>query len=143
MVSRHLPVKRMVKLALAVTLAPGLGCGGSGSVAEPTEISAVDALLEAADTAEREGRLDEAAAAIERALRLEPSAPALWTRLARVRLAEGLPEQAESLALKATTLSGGDGAEVRDAWAVVAEARTALGDPQGAAVARDRAGRAP
>lgn len=138
-VSRSLSLTSLAVLALAGAV---VGCGGARTNAsEPTEVTAVDALVAASEAAEREGRFDEAAAAIERALRLEPRDAALWTRLARVRLGEGRNEQAESLALKATTYAGDDRDLSSAAWAVVQEARVAQGDREGAVEAGRRAGR--
>lgn len=49
-----------------------------------------------------------ASATLERALRIEPSAPELWLELARVRLLEGNIEQARQLAGKARSLAGNE-----------------------------------
>jgi len=54
------------------------------------------------------GRYDQAAASIERALRIEPRQPVLWLELGNIRLKEGDYAQAESLGRKALSLSGGD-----------------------------------
>ena len=73
------------------------------------------------------GRLAEAAATLERALRIEPRNPRLWHELAKVRLRQGDYSQAESLAARSNTYAGDD----RDLRAanqkVVADARAARG----------------
>lgn len=53
----------------------------------------------------RAGDYGAASATLERALRIEPTAPALWLELARVRLLEGEFRQAEQLARKAESLA--------------------------------------
>jgi tetratricopeptide (TPR) repeat protein len=54
------------------------------------------------------GHYAEAAASIERALRIAPNEPELWLELGEIRLAAGEPEQARTLARKALSLSAGD-----------------------------------
>ena len=54
------------------------------------------------------GRYPQAAAAIERAIRIEPRQPVLWLELGSIRLKEGNLAQAESLGRKALSLSAGD-----------------------------------
>ena len=60
------------------------------------------------------GRLANAAASLERALRIEPRNPRLWHELARVRLLQGDRVQAETLAARSNTYAAGD-AELRAA----------------------------
>jgi hypothetical protein len=54
------------------------------------------------------GRYPQAAASIERAIRIEPRQPVLWLELGNIRLKEGNLAQAESLGRKALSLSAGD-----------------------------------
>jgi len=54
------------------------------------------------------GLYPEAAASLERAVRIEPANPWLWLELARVHLAAGDTRQAEGHARKALTLAGTD-----------------------------------
>jgi len=101
---------------------------------------AVVALLDTAGQRSRAGRPDEAAAALERALRIEPGNPEVWARLAAVRLDQGQPGQAEPLALKALDLAeSGDRALRARCHRLVARARRALGDEAGARSAEARA----
>ncbi len=60
-----------------------------------------------------------AAAALERALRIEPADPELWLELARVRHAQGRDEQAAALARKALSLAAGRPALERSANALI------------------------
>ncbi|MCK7466878.1 MAG: tetratricopeptide repeat protein [Desulfosudis oleivorans] len=65
--------------------------------------AAVLALVAQARIDTGEARYSGAVAGIERALRIEPRNARLWQELARVRLAQGDPEQAENLARRANT----------------------------------------
>lgn len=87
------------------------------------EISPSTALVQQARTSLAAGDTRQAAAAIERALRIEPNSPYLWIELATVRLAEGDRRQALALARKAQRLAGDD--------AVASEAAQGLIDRSG------------
>jgi predicted Zn-dependent protease len=102
---------------------------------KPQYSPAAEALVEAADQAQREGDLDYAAVALERALRIEPRNPWLWNRLARVRLSQGRYAEAADLAAKSTALAGPDSALKRDNWQLVAQSKRAQGDTSGARAA--------
>lgn len=115
---------------------PGVQSGAPGARANP----AVVALRDTAAEKSRAGRPGEAAAALERALRIDPANPDLWARLAEVRLAQGEPRQAESLALKALELSApGQPLFAARCQRLVAKARRAQGDEAGARAAEVRA----
>lgn len=101
--------------------------------------SPVVALLADADRKLAAGDTDAAAAGLERALRIEPSNPLLWQRLAAVRLRQERYEQAEAMAVKANGLARGDTALMARNWRIIAEARTGRGDARGAQQARVRA----
>ncbi|MFP4273300.1 MAG: tetratricopeptide repeat protein [Halothiobacillaceae bacterium] len=100
---------------------------------------AVQALMDRAALQADTGQFPQAAATIERALRIAPQDPALWRRLGRYRLDMGDAGQAEQMALRAVRFSRGD-AEERQAWQLVALARQAQGNAEGAAQARRMAG---
>ncbi len=123
-------MRRMVmRLALGLVMSAGVaGCGSvpPAPVEEPGDAlsrgrqepprepasapgAAVDALLARADRAWEEGQTGQAAVILERALRLSPDDPAIWYRLARVRLEQGRHALAASLARRSLSLSGGDG----------------------------------
>ncbi len=87
------------------------------------------------------GRLANAAATLERALRIEPRNPRLWQELARVRLKQGQYAQAESVAARSNSWAGSDNALRAGNWRLIAEARTARGDAEGARAALDTAER--
>ena len=69
---------------------------------------ATQALLTQSRAARAAGSYVEATAAIERALRIAPSDPALWLELGEIELASGDPAQAATLARKALTLAADD-----------------------------------
>lgn len=94
------------------------------------------------DTARAEaaaGKLSTAAAAIERALRIEPRNPRLWQELARVRLQQRQFEQAESVAVRSNSFAGSDAALRAENWRLIAQTREARGDTQGARAALESA----
>lgn len=84
------------------------------------------------------GRYANAASGLERALRIEPRNPRLWLELARLRLAQGDPGQAESIAARALSYAGSERRTRADCWQLIAEARVARGDEAGAAEAEAR-----
>ncbi len=85
------------------------------------------------------GDTAQAAATLERALRIEPENPLVWIELGRVRLAENSPAQADAMGRKALALATGDPAALSSAWHLIADARRARGDNGGAADADRRA----
>ena len=88
--------------------------GGSVPEFEPKSseaapaVSASSALVQQARTSLAAGDTRQAAAAIERALRIEPNNPYLWIELGTVRLTEGDRQQARALGLRAQRLAGND-----------------------------------
>jgi len=71
--------------------------------------------------------LRNAAASLERALRIEPRNPRLWNELAQVRLRQGQYAQAESLAARSNSWAGNDSALRADNARIIAEAREISG----------------
>jgi len=89
------------------------------------ETAAVASLMDTARAQASAGRLANAAATLERALRIEPKNPRLWHQLAQVRLRQGDYAQAESLAARSNTWAADD-AELKAAnQRVIEEARAA------------------
>lgn len=99
------------------------------------------ALVDRAAEFSAAGDHDDAAAALERALRLSPEEPGLWHRLAAVRLAQGDWGAAEAMAQRSLERDE-TGIWRRANWRLIAEARRQAGDRDGAreAEARLRAG---
>lgn len=127
-------------LSACITLPPSdTAPGAPPAAAEPaparSDNSAVVALLEAARRDTAIGRLDAAAATLERALRIEPRNASLWTQLAQVRLHQGQAPQAIQLATKSNALAGANYTLRADNWRVIGEARTSQGDHAGAEAA--------
>lgn len=102
---------------------------------------AIKELLNDANRHSAEGRHDGAAAALERALQIEPEDAALWHRLARTRLNQGRAGLAEALAAKSNSLAAGDPNLQAQNWRVIAKARKKQGDAPGAEDALARAAR--
>ena len=104
-----------------------------------SENVAVAGLMESARADVAAGKLSTAAASIERALRIEPRNPRLWQELARVRLQQGQHVQAEEVAKRSSSFAGSDNALRAENWRLIAQAREALGDADGARAARETA----
>ena len=110
----------------------------SGPAPAPrTENVAIAGLMDTARADAAAGRLANAAATLERALRIEPRNPRLWHELARVRLKQGQYAQAESVAARSNSWAGSDNALRAENWRLIAEAREARGDAEGARQARE------
>jgi Flp pilus assembly protein TadD len=109
---------------------PPSGGGGESAAAEnstPRSGSAVVALLDNAGQQTRSGNLDAAGAALERALRLEPRNPEVWSRLAGIRLQQSQFDQAINLASKSNTLAGNNPTLVARNNRIIAQAKQQLG----------------
>lgn len=100
---------------------------------------AVLALVQQADQRRATGDLAGAQSTLERAVQIEPGNARLWLDLAQLRLAQDQPEQAEQLALRAVEHAR-DNQILSAAWHLVAKARRAQGDEDGAREAEERAG---
>ncbi|MGH8248487.1 MAG: tetratricopeptide repeat protein, partial [Gammaproteobacteria bacterium] len=106
---------------------------------ESPSAPAVIALLAEADRSLGSGHPDVAAATLERALRIAPSDPRLWHRLARVRLRQRRWSEAEGLARKSISLAAGMVELSAANWILIATAREGAGDVQGARQAKEKA----
>lgn len=101
--------------------------------------SASEKLASRAAVAERDGKLDIAAAYLERALRISPKDASLWHQLARVHLADDEPKRAEALASKSNSLASDNRLMLRQNWKLIADAREKRGAKRAAAAARRKA----
>lgn len=107
----------------------------------PEPNRAVTVLVRRADDQRRAGDLEGAAASLERALRISPEDAVLWHRLAEVRLGQRNYPMVSQLAAKSNALSGPADQALRSAnWRLIARARRAMGDADGARSAEIRAG---
>ncbi len=110
-----------------------------GSVSHQVDNRAVALLWDKAQAARQEGRVGDAVAALERALRLAPEDAVLWSRLAEMRLRQKDFAVAENLAAKSNALAGDRRLLRYRNWLLIAEARARRGDEAGARKARDKA----
>jgi len=80
--------------------------------------------MESARSDAASGRLVQAAATLERALRIEPRNPRLWHELARVRLRQGDTAQAANLAARSNSFAGNDAALRSANQSIIDQARS-------------------
>ena len=112
-----------------------------GTIHHSVPNRAVALLWERAERARGEGRIEDALGALERALRLTPEDPVLWSRAAELRLRQGEFAVAENLAAKSNALAPDQRLLRYRNWLLIAEARERRGDTEGAQKARDEAER--
>ena len=110
---------------------------GSSESQSPVVVSLLDQSRRMAD----QGELARASALIERALRIEPRNPRLWSRLARIRFEQQRYQQAEALARKSNRFAQGRSLLLAGNWQLIARVRGKLGDASGMAEARAQAAR--
>ena len=134
-----------MKLNLKLFLAPAVlvvliaGCTNVSAPPPVSQNTAVTSLVDVARADIDAGRIPTAVASLERALRIEPRNPRLWHELARARLKQNEYVQAENLAARSNSWVGTDNRLRVDNWRLIAEARTARGDKNGANAALERA----
>ena len=118
---------------------------GASALDEPESLRddpvnpAVVALLNNANEQVSEGQHAQAAASLERALKIDPKNAWLWHRLARTRLDLGELEQAQSLAARSNSYAEHDRRLLAENWLLIAQARRLAGDAAGAKAAQLRA----
>ncbi|MES0874342.1 tetratricopeptide repeat protein [Sinimarinibacterium thermocellulolyticum] len=118
---------------------PGISdAPGQPQRAEDLSGAAVTALMRQARTALDAGAPQQAASALERALRIEPRNPFVWSLLGEAYLAQANYAQADSVAAKSNALAHGNPWVELQNWRTIANARAALGDPSGESAARQR-----
>lgn len=106
---------------------------------EPEGNKAVVALLDSAANHVVNNELDQAAASLERALRIEPRNATIWHDLGQVRLHQRKYDQAEAMFEKSNSLAGSDNALEARNWRMIAASRRAAGNSAGADAAEARA----
>lgn len=114
--------------AVAAVRAAGKGDDSVVQV-RPLRDPAVDGYLQQAETAESEGRLDAAAEAAQRALKLAPEAPEILQLLAEIELGRGRLHEAEEQAMRSYRLGPRLGGLCARNWQTLVETRELLGDP--------------
>ncbi len=100
---------------------------------------AVLALLKQSTAAANAGKVDDAAAILERALHIEPRNAYLYSRLASLRIEQERFEEAESLAAKSNSIASRNARLQERNWRVIAISRDKRGDSSGASLATQRA----
>ncbi len=110
------------------------------AVPSPALPPAADSLANQAEGQRQMGDFVGAAATLERALRIQPQDAYLWNRLARVRMEQGMYAQAGNLAARSNALAGSQSQLKQDNWGIIAGARRASGDADGALEAERKAG---
>lgn len=106
--------------------------------ADEVSSAAVTALMRQARAALDSGKPDQAAATLERALRIEPRNYFVWSMLGQVYLAQSNYSQAASVADKSNALARGNVYVELENWRTIAAARRASGDAAGAEMAQAR-----
>jgi hypothetical protein len=81
----------------------------------------------------------DAAASLERAIRIQPKNPELWHVLAEVRLKQNQPGLAEDLAKKSNLLAKNNAELIHSNWNIIAESLRLKGDAAGATEAMAKA----
>ncbi|WP_432697503.1 tetratricopeptide repeat protein [Marinobacterium sp. YM272] len=117
---------------------------GSEAIQAPTQQprnAAVVALLDSAQQNTSGGDLRSAQNQLERALRISPRDPQVYYQLADVQRRLGQFLQAEQVALKGVNVAGGQPAELRRLWSLIALIRSDAGDSAGAREAQQKASR--
>ncbi len=129
------------RLGLLASLAGGplAPAAPTSSAAEPVARAAPMVLLTRAQAFANAGKAEEAAATLERAIRIESRNPWLWHRLGVLRLQEGQHSLAIELAKRSNVLARGNRRLVAGNWFLIGKARAGLRDAEGAARARARA----
>jgi len=108
-------------------------------VAVTTERPAVVALLGGAQQFSEQGQYSLALAKLERAVRISPKNPQIWSELAKIRLAQQQYEMAISLAKKSNVLAAGDRVLQRHNWLLIADSFSLLGQTNAANKAKNKA----
>lgn len=101
---------------------------------------AVMAIWERAESSRAAGDIEGAISHLERAIRINPDDPIVWTRMAELRLKQGKYVSAENIAIKSNNLNGGANQVLAYRnWLIIAKARENNGDDAGAQEAKAQA----
>lgn len=107
-------------------------------LADGSQLPAVKGLLAAADKAQAKGDVELAAVNLERAQRLAPQSVQVYQRLAKIRLAQKRPAEAEQMARKALAYTSTP-AKQAELWRLIASARRQRGQQISAGEAEAKA----
>lgn len=118
---------------------PGISdAPGQPQRAEDLSGAAVTALMRQARAALDAGEPQQAASALERALRIEQRNYFVWSMLGQAYLAQADFARADSVAAKSNALARGNAYAELGNWRTIAAAREGLGDTAGAVAAQQR-----
>jgi predicted Zn-dependent protease len=117
------------------TLSPRIG-DKLFSQSAPPAVAALESDIEVQFKARRYG---DAAAQIDRALRIQPKNAELWHVLAEIRLRQNQHGLAEDLAKKSNSLAKSNPELVKSNWRIIADARRQQGNGAGAQDALEKA----
>ena len=137
-------LRRTVLLVAVTGIAVSSGCisrperEGAGAPEPLTPV--VAAMVADAQVSRNSKNYNQAAAQLERALRIEPTNPTLWQELAIVHVEQGSFEQAIQFASKSNSLTR-NRTLLRKNWQLMAQAYRQLGDKDRAEAAERRARR--
>lgn len=95
-------------------------------------------LIEQSRRMQETGQSAQAAATLERALRIEPNDPTVWLELARLRYKQADWSQAEQFARRAQSLAGADTALAGEAVDLIADCLVMQGRPAEAEALRQQ-----
>lgn len=97
-------------------------------------------MVEKIEQAMREGEYQRAEGLLERALRIDSQRPGLWHDLAQVRYQQHAYQEAVTLARRSNSFATAGSVLQEENWSLIARAKEALGDLQGAQQAWQKAG---
>lgn len=107
-------------------------------LADGSQLPAVKGLVASADSALARGEVELASVSLERAQRLAPQSVVVYQKLARVRLKQSRPAEAEQMARKALAYAAGP-AQQAELWRLIASARRQRGQQASAQEAEAKA----
>ena len=109
---------------------PSTGARDKNTTTAPAS-PAIVALMGQAVQAEAGGSRENAAATLERAIRIEPKNALLWNRLAGLRMRQGKLQQALNLARKSNSLAPGNYDLQLENWQLILQIKQKVRDDQG------------
>lgn len=107
-------------------------------LADGSQLPAVKGLVASADSALARGEVELASVNLERAQRLAPQSAVVYQKLAKVRLKQSRPAEAEQMARKALAFASGS-AQQAELWRLIASARRQRGQQSAAQEAEAKA----
>lgn len=105
---------------------------------DPQQNSAIKKLMKDALRWRDQGQSVKAVATLERALRIKPRNPFIWSELAQLRYSQQQYRQAESMALRSNHYTGANVELKRSNWRLIANARAKQGNKAGSIAARKK-----